>query len=48
MWTICKTCGVVVADQALHATVCHPTTDDPTAPAPDDGAPTEEDSDGDE
>lgn len=42
MWTICKTCGVVVADQDLHATVCYPTPD----PAPTEGAPTEEDPDG--
>ena len=43
MWTICNTCGVVVADQSLHGRVCHPTTDYPTDPAPTEGALTEED-----
>ena len=46
MWTICPTCGVVVADQDLHSTVCYPTPDPTPDPAPTEGAPTEEDPDG--
>lgn len=45
-WSVCDLCGVVVADQDLHATVCHPTPDT-TDPAPTEGALTEEDPDGD-